>query len=43
MNEDDQKSQTDVAPWDGAVHETDVQLLRKERASAIAAIRKPVR
>ena len=33
MNEDDQKSQTDVAPLDGAVHETDVQLLRKERAS----------
>ena len=33
MNEDDQKSQTDVAPLDGAVHETDVQLSRKERAS----------
>jgi succinate dehydrogenase/fumarate reductase cytochrome b subunit (b558 family) len=33
MNEDDQRSQTDVAPLDGAVHETDVQLLRKERAN----------
>jgi len=38
MNEDDQKSQTDVAPLDGAVHETDVQLLRKERASLISRL-----
>jgi hypothetical protein len=33
MNEHDQKNDMDVASLDGPVHEADVQLLLKERAS----------